>query len=228
MKTLPTVSQYVEATAKALANRANPHIASGQMAYMKNHFEFFGIKSPERKLLQQAIRASYQLPTKADAQIIARHFWGQPQREYQYLAQELLFKYKRQFEQQDIALFQFLVTHKSWWDTIDFIAPNLIGTYFKIFPEQRDPHIQQWLDSGNIWLQRSAVLFQLKYKAELDTECLTHVINSLLGSKEFFINKSIGWVLREYGKTNPEWVINFVERTPLENLSRKEAMKRLG
>ncbi|MEE9313951.1 MAG: DNA alkylation repair protein [Rhizobiaceae bacterium] len=228
MKRAPTAEQYIEAVTKALNKCANPDVAPSQQAYMKNHFEFFGIKSPERKLLQQAIRIDFQLPSKADAEIIARHFWEQPQRECQYLAQELLFKYKRQFEKSDVELFQFMICTKSWWDTIDFIAPNLIGAYFKAFPEQRDPCLLQWLDSGNIWLQRSAVLFQLKYKSDLDTKCLAHVIGSLLGSKEFFINKSIGWVLREYGKTNPKWVINFVEKTPLEKLSQKEAMKILS
>ena len=118
-----------------------------------------------------------------------------------------------------------MITHKSWWDTVDYIAANLLGTYFKLYPEQRQIYVKNWLASGNFWLQRSAILFQLKYKDQVDTEMLSHVITSLLGSKEFFINKAIGWMLREYGKTNPAWVVDFVNGHQLEKLSQKEALR---
>ena len=102
-----------------------------------------------------------------------------------------------------------------------------MGSYFKKFPEQRAESVQKWLDSGNIWLQRCALLFQLKYKEEIDAKLLSHVIQSLLGSKEFFINKAIGWVLREYSRTNPTWVVSFVEVHTLHNLSKREALRLL-
>ena len=87
--------------------------------------------------------------------------------------------------------------------------------------------MKKWLESGNIWLQRSALLFQLKYKEDIDTQILSSIINYLLGSKEFFINKAIGWILREYSRTNPSWVVGFVERTALNPLSKKEALRLL-
>ena len=110
---------------------------------------------------------------------------------------------------------------------LHFIAVNLLGSYFKKYPEQIEIYVEKWLKSNNIWLQRSAVLFQLKYKQQLDTELLSYVINNLLGSKEFFINKAIGWILREYGKTNPKWVLEFIDKTTLSNLSRREAVRLL-
>jgi 3-methyladenine DNA glycosylase AlkD len=76
-----------------------------------------------------------------------------------------------------------------------------------------------------MWLQRSAILFQLNYKDKTDTDLLTYIINPLSGSKEFFINKAIGWALRNYGKTNPDWVIEFTERTTLSSLSLREALR---
>lgn len=121
-----------------------------------------------------------------------------------------------------------MVTHKSWWDTVDFIAAKLMGEYFTKFPEQRAIYVKKWIDSNNIWLQRCALLFQLKYKENLDTALLGAVINSLLGSKEFFINKAIGWILREYSKTNPNWVMEFANKTALGNLSKKEALRWIG
>lgn len=87
------------------------------------------------------------------------------------------------------------------------------------------PKVEEWIASENMWLQRLALLFQLKYKDEVDTQLLQYVINELLGSKEFFINKAIGWSLRQYSKFNPDWVVEFVAKTPLENLSKREALK---
>lgn len=194
---------------------------------MKGHFEFYGLTSPIRKELQRPFLVKNYLPSKSDLEKIVKPLWQQPQREVQYFAQELVQKYSKQFEKEDIELFEYMVSQKSWWDTVDFIASNILGPYFTKFPEERKPHVKKWISSNNLWLQRSAVIFQLKYKHDVDTELLSYAIYKLLGSKEFFINKAIGWSLRQYGKFNPGWVKDFVLRTPLEPLSRREALKLL-
>lgn len=199
--------------------------AYGQKAYMKNQFEFYGIKTPMRQEIQRLFLNKKFLPPKAKLETLTKALWSKPQREFQYFAQEFVQCYATKFEKNDIRLFQFMITHKSWWDTVDFIASKLVGEYFKTFPEEREKHIGKWIASGNLWLQRTAVLFQLKYKKSVDTELLSRVINPLLGSGEFFINKAIGWMLREYSKTNPEWVFDFCNRTSLDKLSRKEALR---
>jgi 3-methyladenine DNA glycosylase AlkD len=147
-----------------------------------------------------------------------------PQRECQYIAQEMAHRVIRKPAEADLQLFEYMVTEKSWWDTVDFIAANILGRYFKNHPDAILPAVEKWLASGNIWLQRSAILFQLKYKSELDTALLAATISPLIGSKEFFINKAIGWVLREYSKTNPQWVVNYCEQTDLNGLSKREAL----
>lgn len=204
---------------------SNTKIALEQKAYMRNLFEFYGLKATERRKIQKPFFIKEYLPVKSELDIIVKTLWEKPQREYQHFAQELAFKYVNQLEQKDIKLFEFMVIHKSWWDTVDFIANKLIGEYFKTYPEQKDKYVQKWLKSNNIWLQRSALLFQLKYKKDLDTELLSSTINSLLGSKEFFINKAIGWVLREFSRTNPKWVVEFANKTQLDKLSYKEALR---
>ncbi|WP_452223603.1 DNA alkylation repair protein [Lacinutrix chionoecetis] len=207
------------------ANNSNPDIALQQEAYMRNQFKTFGIKTEDRRTIQKPFLAKEFLPLKSELKPLVKILWRKPQREYQYFAQELLFKYLKQTEKEDIPLFEFMVTHKSWWDTVDFIAVKLMGNYFKVYPELRQTYIDKWLASENIWLQRSALLFQLKYKKALDANLMAYTISHLLGSKEFFINKAIGWVLREYSRTNPEWVLDFVDATTLSNLSRKEALR---
>jgi len=219
------MEDYIKTLTIAFEKNANVKNAVGQKAYMRNQFEFFGMTSPIRKEVQKPWLIKANLPNKTNLENIAQTLWLKPQREFQFFAQELTFKYVKQFEIKDIALLEFMITHKSWWDTVDYIAANLLGTYFKLYPAQRAIFVKKWLASGNFWLQRSAILFQLKYKDQVDTEMLSQVITSLLGSKEFFINKAIGWMLREYGKTNPSWVVNFVKGHQLEKLSHKEALR---
>ena len=158
---------------------------------------------------------------------IIRELWSKSERDFQQFGQDLTFKYAKRLEQEDLALFEFMISNKSWWDTVDFIAVKLVGQYFKTYPKEKIHYINKWLNSGNIWLQRTALIFQLKYKTEIDTAILTTAIHHLLGSKEFFINKAIGWILREYSRTNPDWVIDFVEKTTLSNLSKREALRLL-
>jgi 3-methyladenine DNA glycosylase AlkD len=222
---------YLKTLQSEFESHANPKIAAQQKAYMRNQFEYFGIKTPQRREIQKSFLSKEFLPKKSEAFQIVKTLWQKPQRDYQHFAQELAFKYKKELEKEDIQLFEFMIINKSWWDTIDFIAPKFLNQYFKSFPKKRDFYVEKWLESENIWLQRSAILFQLKDKEKVDTHLLTSIITFLISSKtaskEFFINKAIGWILREYSKTNPNWVIDFVEKnkTELSNLSKREALK---
>jgi 3-methyladenine DNA glycosylase AlkD len=216
---------FIDSLSEEFLRNQNAIIAAEQKAYMRNQFEFFGMKAPKRREIQKPFLVKTYLPPKEKLPHLIQILWAKPQREFHLFGQELVFKYIPQFEKDDMSLLEFMVTHKSWWDTVDYIATHLMGTYFKKFPEEQKPYVDKWLASNNIWLQRCAILFQLKYKSALNTQLLEHVITSLLGSKEFFINKAIGWILREYSKTNPTWVSNFVSQTDLHTLSKKEALK---
>jgi 3-methyladenine DNA glycosylase AlkD len=220
---------FIQNLESEFKKEANPQIAAGQKSYMKNQFEFFGIKSPRRREIQKPFLLKEMLPPKTNLDDLIKICWNKNEREYQYFAQELAYKYVRQSEKQDIRLFEYMLTHKSWWDTVDFIAVKLVGNYFKHYPNLRDKELNRWIDSGHMWLQRSALLYQLKYKDQVDTDFLTYAIQSLSASKEFFIRKAIGWVLREYSRTNPEWVLNFCTQEnvhyTLSPLSRKEALR---
>lgn len=110
---------------------ADPDIALGQKAYMKNQFEFYGIKTPLRRKIQKPFLVKTSLPPKVELESIVKILWAKPQREYQYFSQELALRYVNRFEKKDIELFEFMILHKSWWDTIDFIASKLVGACFK-------------------------------------------------------------------------------------------------
>jgi len=219
------MNSFINILETEFEKKTNPEIAFKQISYMKNQFEFYGIKTPVRRKIQKPFFVKENLPPKENLEKIVKNLWEKPQREYQYFAQEFTEKYNKQINKKDIILFEFMITHKSWWDTIDFIAPKLVGTYFKIYPKQRNIIIEKWITSGNTWLQRASILFQLNYKNELDTEFLTYIINSQIGSNEFFINKAIGWILRQYSRINPNWVIEFTNHAELNKLSHKEALR---
>lgn len=219
------MSNYVESLSLALQKAANPVNASAQKAYMRNKFDFFGLKAGDRRAIQHPFLSKNKLPSKLLLPETIEILWNKPQREFQLIGQELAVKYVKQLAPDDMQIYEYMVLHKSWWDTVDYIAANLMGSYFKKYPEHRLQYVNKWLDSNNIWLQRSALLFQLKYKEQLDTELLKYTIEKLLGSKEFFINKAIGWVLREYGKTDPNWVKTITRNLSLHPLSEREAMR---
>jgi len=109
---------------------------------------------------------------------------------------------------------------------VDGLAGWLIGDLFKRHPGLILPTTRDWMDSGNIWLQRSCLLFQLKYKRDTDLDLLFGFIATLSDHKSFWIRKAIGWILREYSKTDPSTVQKFVDAHPgLSGLSKREALK---
>ena len=204
---------------------ANNERAISQKAYMRGQFDFFGLSAPERKTLSKPYFIKSNLPDKKEVESIIKALWNKRQREYQYFAQELLQKYTKQFEKDDIHLIEYMAAQHPWWDTVDFIAVNLMGPYFKKFPEQIEVYTKKWLDSEHLWLKRCAILFQLKYKEDLNPILLSEIISTLTPSNEFFINKAIGWILREYSRTSPEWVIDYATKTTLSTLSKREALR---
>ncbi len=191
--------------------------------YMRNKFKFYGIKSPKRKEIYKLFKSENGIIPEGDKTEVVTWCWEASQREYQMFAMEFLGK-SASDDESIISLYEYMIINKSWWDTVDFIASNLVGTYFKTYPQRIESITKSWMESGNIWLQRACLLFQLKYKTKLDTELLNHFIIPLADSKEFFIQKAIGWILREYSKTNPDFVIDYVEKNSLAPLSKREAM----
>jgi 3-methyladenine DNA glycosylase AlkD len=222
------ISEYIAALEEEFRTAANPKRAEKQAAYMRDQFPFFGIMSTERKEILKPFLNKENRPPKTDLSMVVKTLWQKPEREYQYAAQELAAKYLRHSDKRDIDLFEWMITTKSWWDTVDFIASTIVGNYFKHFPDQLPEKNEDWLHSGDIWLQRTTLIFQLKYKEKVDEQLLVDNIRRLNGTNEFFINKAIGWALREYGKVNPEWVSDFTNQNNLSNLSRREALKRLN
>ncbi|MGG0719010.1 DNA alkylation repair protein [Robertmurraya massiliosenegalensis] len=205
-------------------NRNEEH-AGPMEKYMRDQFPYLGIKTPERKVLLKEFFQTSGILNKPLQQDFILSLWEKDAREYQYAALFYLEKMVKKLQRSDLELLENLITTKSWWDTVDTIAPKLVGYIATKYPEVIPDKIEQWAISDDIWLRRTAILFQLKYKERTNEELLSRYIKENAQEKEFFIRKAIGWALREYSKTNPQFVRHFIETTPLSNLSIREGSK---
>jgi 3-methyladenine DNA glycosylase AlkD len=215
---------YLLPVKKAFSKHADPEKAIGASVYMRNQFEFYGFQTPVRRVLTREI-FNAGLPDIEELPAITRDAWAQPQREFQYFAIELMGRLKKDWKPGMVPLIEELIINKSWWDSVDHMATWVIGPYFQKFPDQAKSATKRWNLSDNFWLQRSSIMFQKAYRKKTDTSLLARYILNCAGSKEFFIQKAIGWALREYAKTDPEWVLQFVQKHQLVALSKREALK---
>ncbi|WP_396171382.1 DNA alkylation repair protein [Flavobacterium sp.] len=212
----------------AFANNSNPENALAMAKYMRNHFSFFGIKTEERRQLFKLIWNDCKNKIAENPREIAQELYTKPEREFHYCAIEILIKQlKGNYQKEDIHLIEKLIITNSWWDSVDTIAKNILAQYLLEFPFETAAVIENFSNSENMWLNRSAILFQLGYKQITNFEILQSECEKHKNSNEFFIQKAIGWALREYGKSNPEAVKNFVDNTILKPLSTKEALRNI-
>ena len=191
--------------------------------YMKNIFPFLGIKTPKRKSLSKDFLNSRKDDREVDWEFIDKCF-SLPEREFQYLGISYMNRVKNLFTIDDMDRLKGLIKCKSWWDSIDSISP-IIGHICLSYPQIMEEVIDKWIFNDNIWVKRVSILFQLKYKEKTDTEFLTKAIVSNSQTSEFFINKAIGWALREYSKTDKVWVRDFINNNELSKLSVREGSK---
>ena len=219
------MNEFIINLRTAFQQQANPENAAGSKAYMRNQYEFFGIRAKQQRELWKSFLSTQGMPEIKELPQLIKDLWDEPEREFQHFGMGLLEKYSKKTDADFIGVYEFMITNKSWWDTVDMIASHLVGEHFKRFPELIPTYTEKWMASGNFWLQRTALLFQLKYKKETDVELMFDLIRRLAHEKEFFIRKAIGWVLREYSKTGPQAVIRFVANNRLSNLTRTEALK---
>lgn len=196
--------------------------------YLLDQFEFYGLQAPERSLLCKEHYKQYPVSSLEELEAIVKECFGLPQREYQYFAIGLFAYHKKMWQPSSIKTMEYCLLQKSWWDSVDGIASEWLGPYFTLFPEQIIPVTSKWNRSKNMWLQRSSIMFQKAYKKNTDTALLSKYILNCVDSKEFFIQKAIGWALREYSKTDPKWVKQFVKENKLAALSEREALKRIN
>ncbi len=219
------MTSHIEFIKRLLEEHRNIDQAIPMAQYMKNQFPFLGIKKPVRQpILKNFYNQSGILKEPFQEEFIYE-LWDQPEREYQYVALEYIAKLAKSLNKEHIALMATLITTKSWWDTVDTLAAHPVGKIAIQSPELIPTIIAGWSEHENMWLRRTAILFQLRYKEATNEEILYRYILANADSKEFFIQKAIGWALREYSKTNQASVRQFISTNTLKPLSVREGSK---
>lgn len=215
----------VEDIFQGLKEVATPEDAIHMKAYMKDQFEFLGVKTPVRRKLSKVFFKKNSSPA-IDWKFI-HQAWENPYREMQYVVLDYL-KLKQKFlTSNDLPKIKKLAQTKPWWDTIDFLCRS-VGFICLHYPETKK-FVLEWSRDEDFWLRRLAIEHQLLQKEETDVQLLEQILVNNLDQFEFFINKAIGWALRDYSKTNPDWVLEFIEKykDKLSKLSIKEGIKYL-
>lgn len=219
-----TAAGVVDAIRAAYEPHRCPARGRAHAAYMRDLFPFLGLVSAERRRLQrEALRPLGRLD--ADAVLAAAHdLWALPEREYQYAAVDLLAAAASQLEATALANIRTLIETKSWWDTVDALAAHLVGPLVR--RHDLAAQMDEWIESGNLWIARTAILHQLRAKEETDAARLFRYCLLRATDRDFFIRKAIGWALREYSKTAPGAVSAFIaaHEAELSPLSRREGM----
>lgn len=199
-------------------------ISKKMSAYIRDQFQFLGVPASKRKAASVKQFENAQDEGAIDWEFVEA-CWEQNFREFQYAAIDYLKIMTIYLAEDDFTKIENLITSKSWWDTVDgfhLIVASMV---------QKHPNLAEnvlaWSTNENIWLRRSAIISQLSLKDKTDTESLSKIIKNNFHSDNFFIDKAIGWALRQYSKTDPDWVNQFIRdnKADLSALSYREATK---
>ena len=207
---------------------SNSELAIPMENYMKNNFSFLGIKTEQRRVIFKSNYEQNKAEVKSNFRAIAWELFQMKEREFHQTAIDLLVKeFKKNYVLEDIQLIEKLIITNSWWDSVDTIAKYILGGYLLQFSSETLKVVERFSNSENMWLNRSAILFQLSYKEKTNFEILKSECEKHKDSNEFFIQKVIGWALRDYSRFNPKGVESYVNSTNLKTLSRREALRLL-
>lgn len=222
----------VRAVRTGLAELAEPAKAADMQRYMKSAMPFRGVPKPARRALADRVFAEHPLPDAGVWERAVRDLWhGAEFREERYLAIALTGHraYADWQVPERLPLYEELIVDGAWWDFVDELAIHRVGPILRAFPSQVRPAIQAWAHSPDRWKRRTAVICQVGAKKATDRELLAECVEANVDDADFFLRKGIGWALRQYARTDPDWVAAFVHAHPgLSPLSRREALKHLG
>ena len=216
----------LEAILEPLANAAE---AQAMSAYMRDQFPFLGIKTPDRRAAVKPIMTRAKDWSAEDLLDVADALMDQPEREFSYVATELLRKWNRHLGTEHLGRIRTLIQTKSWWDTVDPLAIHILGTVVRQ-DRSLQAEMDVWINDSDIWVARSAIIHQLMWKADVDADRLFRYCDLRASDTEFFIRKAMGWALRQYAREDPQAVRTYVDTNAdrLSGLTKREALKHIG
>lgn len=217
------MDKYLEIRAM-FENREDKENALVMAKYMRNKFKFYGLPTPKRKEIYKSFLKDEKKNKIIDWDFLDKCYQDE-HREFQYLVCDYLNAMIKYLTYEDIFKIKKYLKSKQWWDTIDFLD-TVIGR-IGLRDNRVDDLMLKWSKDEDFWIRRVAIDHQLCRKEKTNTKLLEQIVVNNFGSDEFFINKAIGWSLRDYSKTNPNWVRYFIDKykDKMNKLSIKEAGK---
>ncbi|KOT37092.1 DNA alkylation repair protein [Streptomyces caelestis] len=225
----PLADTVLERLTAAYAPAADPERAAAMRAYMKDVAPFLGLATPVRRALSRPVLAGLPRPDEADCAAVALRCWELPEREYHYFAVDYLRRHVRHCSSGFLPVTRRLVTTVPWWDTVDLLAAHVVGALVAA-DRSLTAEMDEWIGDGDLWLARTALLHQLRFKERTDAARLFDHCLRLSGHPDFFVRKAIGWCLREYARTDPGAVRDLLSREQgrFAPLSVREALRNIG
>ncbi|MGA7097518.1 MAG: DNA alkylation repair protein [Acidimicrobiia bacterium] len=216
--------------AASLAGVADPHKAIRMQAYMKTDMPFYGVQKPERRPIVARLVKRFPPDSNEAYRALVLGLWDLPHREEKYMALAAARRFGEFVTPDSLSLYRRLIVEGAWWDLVDEVATHLIRSLVLDYPSETWPVVDAWIDDDDMWLRRTAIICQVGAKERTDPTRLFSFCEARAGEKDFFIRKAIGWALREYSKTDPNAVEEFVEAhgEELSGLSKREATRLLG
>lgn len=229
MATTEVTTELIDAIRRQLQAAADPSRAAGAQAYMKSQMPSLGVRVPEVRRIVKTAAAAHPPGGLAELQSTVLALWRNAAcREERYAAIDLTGLKLAAGELSMLAVYEEIIRTGAWWDLVDGVAHRL-GALLLAHRSELTPVLGRWSGDQNFWVRRAAITAQLGAKSATDTALLAAVIEANLKDPEFFIRKAIGWALRQYARTDPDWVRAFVQQhwADLSPLSRTEALRNL-
>ena len=220
-------SRIIKYITNTLNDNKNSKDAIQMQRYLKTTMPFYGVKSPILNIIVNDVNNLHLISNQEEYNSVIMDIWNLSHREEKYISIKLARKWKKYITLEALTVYEKMIREGQWWDFIDPISQGLIGILLMNNRFKMNKILDKWIKDENLWIRRSAILAHLKHKENTDYKKLFEYCLKCAHEKEFFIQKAIGWVLREFSKTEPEIVYAFIQDNErvLSNLSKREGMK---
>ena len=214
----------------ALQRVADPAKAAPMQRYMKSAMPFLGVQTPLLRRTCRDVFASHPFSSAAAWRGTCLSIWRNAQyREERHAALDLTGSCPQFQTLAILPMYEEMIVTGAWWDYVDLVAAHRLGPLLRQYPAPMRKKMLQWSKSKNMWRRRSSILCQLTFKRDTDLQLLYACIEPSLESKEVFLQKAIGWALRQYAWTDRREISGYVEEYAdrLSALSKREALKNI-
>jgi 3-methyladenine DNA glycosylase AlkD len=222
------VSQLIGELEKSFEKNRDPENAAQMKKYLRNKFELYGIMAKKKHELFNSISSKFPINKVSELKKISIKSNRRKEREFHHFAIFIWEKHPDLWTEKDGGFFGLMLNQNSWWDNIDYLISKVISPYFIRFPNEKKKLVEEWNNSKSIWQIRASILHQLKWKTNTEKPILKKMILKQRTHPEFFVQKAIGWALREYSKTDSEFVMSLISGNKLAPLSNREGLKWLN